>query len=472
MAGARATADDTGGSTGHEPSLMRDTDYGWWFGADTAGQLSASISSFALPLIALAVTHSAAQAALLESIMSCMNAVFVIPGGLVQDRFDRRKLLLIWSMAGVLLFAVAGFMQFSGGLDWVALVVLSVILGIRSGLLGNTSSSMLRGVVPDEELPQAMAITHGRDAVINIAGSPISGVLMGFGYAVPLFVSSVLSAFGGGLGLKIHRYWRHGKADTATDDPCNGSADATQTLATPTAPMPVSAQVPPAVASSMVRSLKQAIGEAFEGLRWLCRAPFQRRLAFASALCNGGINGLLLITQMHVQSATHSSLTAAMVLTIGSVGMLIGAVASPKLVARIPGGPLTASFFVLFPLGSLGLALSQHLVWLQGAFLFISMLLLPAGNAVMGGFMAMLVSKEKQGRFGAAMTLCSLASYAVLSWLAGLIMERFGYTASALVLAVILALGAALVLSMPQIMKLPLPQRWEDHIEHYRLDRF
>ena len=47
---------------------------------------------FALPLIAQTVTGSPAQATLLDSIMTLISSVLRLPGGVVQDKYDRENL--------------------------------------------------------------------------------------------------------------------------------------------------------------------------------------------------------------------------------------------------------------------------------------------------------------------------------------------------------------------------------------------
>lgn len=72
-------------------SLWRGTDYGKWFVADSCTSLSSSIQGFAMPLIAQTVTGSPAQATLLDSIMTIISSVLRLPGGVVQDKYDRKK---------------------------------------------------------------------------------------------------------------------------------------------------------------------------------------------------------------------------------------------------------------------------------------------------------------------------------------------------------------------------------------------
>lgn len=90
-----------------DTELWRGTDYGWWLAADTSGAVGASLIAFAAPLIMLATTGSSAAATTTESICVVVQTVLGPAGGVIQDRYDRRTLMLIWGASGVVLSAVA-----------------------------------------------------------------------------------------------------------------------------------------------------------------------------------------------------------------------------------------------------------------------------------------------------------------------------------------------------------------------------
>lgn len=87
---------------------------GKWFVADSCTSLPSSIQGFALPLIAQTVTGSPAQATLLDSIMTLISSVLRLPSGVVQDKYDREKLMIAFGLIGFVLFGICAALGWAG----------------------------------------------------------------------------------------------------------------------------------------------------------------------------------------------------------------------------------------------------------------------------------------------------------------------------------------------------------------------
>lgn len=421
-------------------SLWKETDYGQWLVADTCTSVSNSIQDFALPIIAQTVTGSTVFATTLNAVMDFCSGLFRLPGGMVQDRFDRRKLMIVFGVSGCAVFAAATLLDAVELLPPVFLVILAIALGIRTGLLGGTSNTMLRGIVPDELLPKAMSLNSGRDAAADLLGAPIGGVLTAVGTWCPFAANTVLCGLESLFSLRIHRYWRHSKETENTPD-------------------------------KGPHRLRALVRESFRGLAWLLTSQFQRRLMLSSAFAFACFNSFLLITMLFVNESTSNAVSAALMNSAVSVGILIGSAIASILIQRIRSGIIIVMFYAVMAICTLGAALLPALP-AKMAFLTLSILVFPAGNAVTNGFQSMLISKENLGKVFAGMGMIEMLVSPIVSALAGLCSEHWGYTTASVILALAIALSAIPALSLKGVVTLPYPDQWEQHIEDCGIERF
>ncbi|KAA8818613.1 MFS transporter [Bifidobacterium vespertilionis] len=429
------------GNKHHESvNLWRETDYGKWFVADSCTSMSTSIQDFALPLIAQSITGSAVLATLLNSIMTACAAVFRLPGGYLQDRYDRKKLMVIFGMIGFVMFAGCSAMLALSPLGYAALIILALVLGTRTGLLGSTSNTMLRGLVPDAQLPKVMSMNYSRDSAIDLIGAPISSALMMIGNWVPMVANALLNLLEAIASTRITRYWKPEHKHEST----NGAAH-----------------------ESLSSRLRSFVIEATSGLKWLLTDPFQRRMLIAEMFCFPCFNAFMLITLLDAnQSGTSQGLLLATVLNASlSVSILIGSLIANFMIDRVNGGILVIVDMTMLSICTVTVALVDNAI-VKIAILTCALLLFPAGNAVISGFCASIVSPGNQGRVAAGETMLSLGISPIATLLAGVAMQHFGYRATAVTLGVLILLFALPTLTLRPIRTLPKPDKWQEHLDN------
>ena len=508
----RTTSSEDGhGSAQTASSLWEGTDYGWWLAADTSASVSTDIVSFVIPLIILSVSGSAALASSMDALQVAVLCVLGLAGGVIQDRYDRKKLMLLEGGALVVLYLLSSAVLIASdalhnkALVWL-LVPILVLAAVRDGLLGNTSNVMLRGIVPDDQLPKAMSLNDGRDAVVGMVSGPIGGALMAIGRAVPFLTGACCGLIALLTTSRITRYWHRGAEDEAENPhESEQSAESVQSeepaQSVQSAPSMEPAQSVESAhdataeshaegatrstvlesrepqesatdAESGERSKEQPKWrEALAGLRWLFAGTFQRRLTVAAMIVTGGSNAFLTITTLEVSEGGSQAVSAGFVNAAVSCGMLLGAVIASAAVQRVRGGVLVALAFVTLAVGFAGAALSPSTI-AKAAFLVLSVLFLPAGNAVLGGFGNILVAQDKLGRVEAGSSLTQYGSYGLCVLLAGIGMQCIGYAATCWILAAVLVVVAVYTLSMRALITLPTPDRWAEHIQQCHISRF
>jgi MFS family permease len=137
-----------------------------------------AVEAAAFGYVVLLVGGSAATLGLIGFLSTIPNLVFALPGGVLADRYDRRKLLLAFqgaSMAVPVSLAVL----------WVTDLLTVPLMGglaLAGGVLGALSfpafQGMLASTVPREDLESAVAINSMSMQVARFAGPAIAGFLL------------------------------------------------------------------------------------------------------------------------------------------------------------------------------------------------------------------------------------------------------------------------------------------------------
>ncbi|WP_114855831.1 MFS transporter [Brachybacterium sp. YJGR34] len=168
------------------PATLRSTpDYARWLLGDISLDLGTSIGTFAFPLVTFMVTDSLGATGLVGLVQGLGALVGLVPGGLLADRVERRRLRLLAGLTGMLAQAVLVAVLLSGVASAVVLGSLAFADRLRGTLLGSASDAMLKQIVPPRLLPRAVAVNEGRGAAVEMAGGPLGGALLGISVLFP-----------------------------------------------------------------------------------------------------------------------------------------------------------------------------------------------------------------------------------------------------------------------------------------------
>ncbi|HZX05972.1 MFS transporter [Kribbella sp.] len=149
--------------------------YGWLAGS-TLSVLGDTALFFALGWAATGIGPRVA--ALVLTGFTLPRAVLLLLGGVLGDRIGPRRLLLsCTAIVGTCCFCltlVVGVRGVSAGV----LLATSITVGTVDAFALPASGVLPRLFVPDDQLPQAMALRTSASQVITLAGGPISGMLV------------------------------------------------------------------------------------------------------------------------------------------------------------------------------------------------------------------------------------------------------------------------------------------------------
>jgi len=184
------------------------------------GQLFSSFGSnmsrIAYPLLALAVTGSAADAGYVSAVLFAPMLVLNLVAGVAADRFERRRLMIVSDVvaAAALGILAAAVIAHSAHL-WLILLVAGVdsAAGVffRAG-----QSGAFRAVVPLPQIAAAASVVQARLSVVRLGAPPVGGALFAVTRALPFIADAASYAFStGSLLLMRARFQEAREPDRA-----------------------------------------------------------------------------------------------------------------------------------------------------------------------------------------------------------------------------------------------------------------
>lgn len=381
---------------GEEPeltstSLNRNRDFVLLWSGQALSSLGSQISLVAYPLLVLAVTKSPAKAGLVGFAHEVPIALLALPGGVLADRVDRRRLLIAVDAVSALALLAIPLGLLMGDLPFGVILLVAVIDGAGFVLTYVAERGVLPRLVAPEQLGEAVARNESRIFGAMLAGPLIGGVLFTAGRAIPFIADAVSYIAATITKLPISRAFQEERDATKSWDPR-------------------------------------------DGLRWLWQRPFFRMVSLLFALGNPAFHGLLLLVVLLAKHHGASSALVGVMLGLGAAGGLLGALLAPRLQRHVsPRFALVGENVML--VCAMPLLLVAHNAILIGLVLAAAVMTTPVTNSIVVGYRVALTPDHLQGRVQAATTLISFSAGWLGPLAVGLLFEHAGPNATVLVLA-------------------------------------
>nr|BFF18800.1 hypothetical protein GCM10025730_23210 [Promicromonospora thailandica] len=173
-------------------TLWRNRSYRLLLTGATAEDVGAAVGAFAVPLAAYAVTGSVVEAGVIAFVGQLGSVLMTLPAGVVVDRVDRRRLLMVGGAVAALAWISVVVAGLADGLAITAphLAGALFVSSVVGSLLDPAGTAALHAVVPTEQLGEAMSVAQGRDAAATLLQGPIGGLLYGMSAVLPFAVSA------------------------------------------------------------------------------------------------------------------------------------------------------------------------------------------------------------------------------------------------------------------------------------------
>lgn len=409
------------GSGGHFRALARNHDFTvLWIGS-TISQLGSSMSAFAFPLVAYALTGSAALTSVVAFAYLGGMLLMLLPAGVLADRLDRRMLMQVSAGSGVILYASLVAAALLGVLTVPHLLVVALLTGAASGLLQPAEASAVRTVVTSGELPTALSQQQARQHIASLLGAPVGGLLYAMGRWVPFLADTI--SYGvqwlllGRLRTPLPGRNRTGEASHPWRD-------------------------------------------VVEGWRFQRSNAFLRVLMLWAPLTNLTVNAVFFVAMLRLIQAGFAAWQIGLVETASGLAGILGALCAPRIIERVPTGILVlVAAWAFVPL------LAPMAWWndpvVVGTALAAGVFVNPAGNAAISSYAQTLLPIEMLGRFSSTMAFTSMSTLPLAPLAAGLLLSGFGGRDAVL----LLSLGCAAVALIPTVSRvmwsLPRPAEWD-----------
>lgn len=114
-------------------------------------------------------------------------------GGVLADRFDKRRLLLILQTAMMVLAATLGLLVISGRVELWHVYVFAALLGVAQAVEMPTRQSFVSELVGVDNLPNAVALNAATFNLARISGPALAGVLIAVAGTGGAFLINALS---------------------------------------------------------------------------------------------------------------------------------------------------------------------------------------------------------------------------------------------------------------------------------------
>lgn len=143
-------------------SLWRTPGYPSWFTSDTASAIGAAMQGFGVSLVSYKISGSLIAAGWVPTLTSIVRQLANVLGGTIVDRHDRKNLVIVNCIIGVLLWGTTGILLLVGSLTFSVFLAIMLTSSLFTGCLGGATDAMLRSIIDSREYPKARSVNEGQ----------------------------------------------------------------------------------------------------------------------------------------------------------------------------------------------------------------------------------------------------------------------------------------------------------------------
>jgi MFS family permease len=395
-------------ATSRPTSLLRHPDFVRFWTGQTISQFGSQVSQLAIPLVAIVFLGSSAfEVALLNTMEFLPFVFFALPAGVWIDRLRRRPILIGADVGRAVLLATIPVAYVLGVLTIWQLYVVGFAVGVLTVFFDVAYQAYLPSLVERDRILDGNAKLETTRSIAQTAGPAIAGVLIAAVTApIAILVNSV-TFVASGVALVLIR-----KPEMTPSRPPAAIGGQGAEGRTAAAPAPA--------------SLRREIAA---GIRYVAANPYLRAIALSMAWAN--LFGQVVFSLFLLYAVRELGLTPGaigLVLGIGNVGLIVGAVSATWVARRVGlgraivlalcvAGPVTLLIPLAPPDDPIPFLIAQGVLFGWGALVF---------NVNQVSFRQAITPEHLQGRMNATMKFVATVTIPAGSILGGVLATAFG----------------------------------------------
>ncbi|GAA2561916.1 hypothetical protein GCM10010435_37270 [Winogradskya consettensis] len=375
-------------------TLWRNREFNLLWVSQSLSDIGTAVSGLAVPLLILALTQSPVRAGLVGTIGLVVTVLSRLPAGVLADRFDRRRIMLVCDAVRLVAYLVLGFAVLHHQASFALVVAVVVVASVGNAFFGTAEHSSLRTIVPSVQLPTAVARNEARAYGTTLAGPPLGGLLFGVAHALPFF-GDAITFLASMIGVLMVRRPLQEDREAETSGHLTALA---------------------------------------EGFRFVIGNPFLRTIVLVVAPLNLALHGIIFTIIVTMQTHHKPPAIIGTVETVIGIGGLLGAVLAPALHRRLALPALIRAVCWTAALLMSASALVTDSV-AAAIPLGLAVLLGPATNAALFGHQAAITPDRLQGRVVSVIIVLATSIAAAAPLLAGVLITALGPATTVLTFA-------------------------------------
>jgi MFS family permease len=304
-------------------SVRRSPGFLWLWGGQGISIFGEKFTDVAVPVLAVTLLHAVAwQMGVLNAAATAAFLIVGLPAGAWVDRWMKRRVMILADISRMALLAFIPILYFFGQLEIWELIIIVGLYGVASVFFDVAYQSFIPLLVKPEQVGPANSILEATSQIASIGGPAIAGALLAVVRAPILFIADSISYIVSFVSLS--RIRDH------------------EIPADPTLRQPLHKEIA-------------------EGVRFVLGQPLIRSVSGTTATSNFfSTLGFTLFPLFALRTLDIGSIGLGITLSAGSIGGLLGAIATPRLGKWIGDGRIIivsafacSTSFILVPLSAL-----------------------------------------------------------------------------------------------------------------------